>query len=473
MKCTGDRPFLSRRDALARSAAGIGTAALSQLLSGDTAAASAVTGGKAKRVIVLFMGGGPSQMDLFDPKPAAEKFAGQDLPPSIRQGQRLTTMTSGQGKLPIAPSIFKFKRHGQSGTPISELLPNFAGVVDDVSFIHSTATDAINHDPAMTFVQTGHEQPGRPSSGAWVHYGLGSETENLPAYVVLHSSWSGSLSPQPIFSRLWGSGFLPSRHQGVALRSVGDPVLYLSDPRGVPRDARRRMLAGLEELNRRHFDAVADPEIETRIAQYELAARMQLSVPELTDTATESVTTKSMYGPDVDRPGTFASNCLLARRMVQRGVRFVQVFHRGWDQHGNLPSDLRKQCGDVDHACAGLIRDLKSQGLLDETLVVWLTEFGRTIYTQGELTADNYGRDHHPRCFSVWLAGGGIRGGYAHGETDDLGYNVVRDRVHVHDLNATILHALGINHERLTYRYQGRDFRLTDVHGQVVHNLFT
>ncbi len=476
--------FLSRRDMLSKSAYGLGSAALGSIM--GTTPLFAQNGKvdqdsvpfpnhrpSAKRVIMLFMGGGPSQIDLFDHKPAIAKMAGDELPESIRKGQRLTTMTSGQGKLPIAPSIFRFARHGQCGAWVSELMPNFANVVDEVTFIRSVSTDSINHDPGMTFFQTGHEQPGRPSIGSWVAYGLGNETENLPTYVVLHSKWSGSLSPQPIFARLWGSGFLPSRFQGVSLRSNGDPVLYLTDPPGVGRGTRRSMLRGLEKLNRIRYAKSGDKEIETRIAQYELAAKMQTSVPELTDFGRESQVAKKLYGPDCERPGTFAANCLLARRMAERGVRFVQIYHRGWDQHGNLPSDLRKQCGDVDRACAGLILDLKQNGLLDDTLVVWASEFGRTVYSQGALTETNYGRDHHPRCFTVWMAGGGVRPGLTYGSTDEFGYNVIGNPVHVHDLNATILHCLGINHKKLTYRHQGREFRLTDVHGNVVADLLS
>lgn len=463
--------MLTRRHCLSRLGGGIGLAALAHLENSRSAASDVAVDlhhrPTARRVIVLFMGGGPSQIDLFDHKPDVARFAGQELPESVRDGQRLTTMTSGQASLPITPSIFRFARHGQSGAWVSELLPHFANVVDDVCFVRTLATDAINHDPAMTFVQTGHEQPGRPSAGAWVDYGLGSDSEDLPAYVVLHSRWSGSLSPQPIFARLWGSGFLPSRHQGVAFRSTGDPVLYLSNPPGVTDAVRGKTFAALRDLNRLRFQTTGEPEIETRIAQYELAARMQTSVPELTDISGESSSTLSLYGDDVHTPGTFAANCLLARRMVGRGVRFVQVFHRGWDQHGNLPADMRRQCGDVDRPMAGLIRDLKRRGMLDDTLVVWMGEFGRTIYSQGTVSPNNYGRDHHPRCTTMWMAGGGIRGGHIHGVTDDFSYNVAQDRVHVHDLNATILHTLGLDHRRLTYRHQGRDFRLTDVHGEV------
>jgi hypothetical protein len=354
---------------------------------------------------------------------------------------------------------------------VSELLPHTARLVDDLAIIRTVNTDAINHDPACTFVFTGAQQPGRPSMGAWVSYGLGSLNSNLPAFVVLHSTWSSKRDAQAVFSRLWGSGFLPSKYQGVALRSSGDPVLYLSNPPGVDAESRRRMLDALAELNQKELATVGDPEINTRIAQYEMAYRMQTSVPELTDMSNEPKHVLDMYGPDVHTPGTVASNCLLARRLAERNVRFIQIFQRGWDHHGNLPTDMRLQCRDIDQPCAALIKDLKQRGMLDDTLVVWGGEFGRTVYCQGKLTREDYGRDHHPRCFSMWMAGGGIKPGIVYGETDDFSYNIVRDPVHVHDLNATILHCLGVNHERLTYRFQGRDFRLTDVHGKPVGGL--
>jgi hypothetical protein len=386
-------------------------------------------------------------------------------------GQRITTMTSGQSRLPVAPSIFKFNRHGQSGAWVSELLPHTAKVVDDLAIIRTVNTDAINHDPACTFVFSGAQQPGRPSMGAWVSYGLGKMNENLPGFVVLHSTWSSKRDAQAVFSRLWGAGFLPSRYQGVALRSSGDPVLYLSNPPGVDAASRRRMLDALSELNRKELATVGDPEINTRIAQYEMAYRMQTSVPELTNLSDEPKHILDLYGPDVHIPGTVAANCLLARRLAERNVRFTLIFQRGWDHHGNLPTDMRLQCRDIDQPCAGLIKDLKQRGMLDDTLVVWGGEFGRTVYCQGKLTHEDYGRDHHPRCFSMWMAGGGIKPGIVYGETDDFSYNIVKDPVHVHDLNATILACLGINHERLTYRFQGRDFRLTDVQGKVVSGL--
>ncbi|MFT5468649.1 MAG: hypothetical protein ACI8UO_003760 [Verrucomicrobiales bacterium] len=426
---------------------------------------------RAKRVIYLFMHGGPSQIDLFDPKPNLQKQRGQELPKSVRGEQRLTGMTSGQKTLPIAPSVFQFAQHGQSGASISELMPHLGGVADDLCFIRSMHTEAINHDPAVTFLQTGHQQPGRPSFGSWMSYGLGSENQNLPAFIVLLSNGSAARPADPLHARLWGSGFLPSDHQGVNFRSSGDPVLYLSNPPEIDSAARRRMIDTLASLNRKQFDQSGDPEIETRIAQFEMAYRMQMSVPTLTDLSDESAATFDAYGPDSRRPGSFAANCLLARRLAERDVRFIQLYHRGWDQHYNLPSDLRLQCRDVDQPCAALIRDLKQRGLLDDTLIVWGGEFGRTIYSQGTLESNNYGRDHHGGCFTMWLAGGGIRPGYTHGETDDFSFNVVRDGVHVHDLNATLLKCLGVNHERLTFRAQGRDFRLTDVHGKVVDAL--
>jgi len=479
---------LTRRQFFGRSATGIGAAALASLLNPNLFAAEAsktdagsagykgVLGRthfkpSAKRVIYLFMSGAPSQLDMFDYKPKMGDLFDKDLPDSVRMGQRFTTMTSGQKRFPVAPSIFKFKQYGKAGAWISELLPHTATVVDDLAIIKTVNTEAINHDPAITYIQTGAQVPGRPSMGAWLSYGIGSENDDLPAFVVLHSSWSAKRDAQALYSRLWGAGFVPSQHQGVSLRSGGDPVLYLSNPPGMNQETRRKMLDGLAELNRKQHEAVGDPEIAARIAQYEMAYRMQTSVPELTDLSSEPKKTLELYGPDVHKPGTFAANCLLARRLAQRGVRFTQVFIRGWDQHGNLPGDIRLQCKDIDQACAGLITDLKQQGLLDDTLVVWGGEFGRTIYCQGKLTKTNYGRDHHPRCFTMWMAGGGVQGGGVHGETDDFSYNVVKDPVHIHDLNATILHCLGINHERLTYRFQGRDFRLTDVHGKVVREV--
>jgi hypothetical protein len=460
----------TRRRFLLRSAAG--TAALAGLLARDGFAAERAPHfkPKAKRVICLFQSGGPSHLELFDYKPALRKYHGQELPDSIRMGQRLTGMTSGQKSFPVIASKFDFERRGKAGTWLSELLPHTGRVIDDLCLIRSMHTDAINHDPAITFFQTGSQQPGRPSFGSWLSYGLGSIAENLPAFVVMISHGSGSDANQGLLDRLWGSGFLPSSHQGVKLRSGRDPVLYLSDPPGIDRDLRRTMLDGLGELNKLQHAKDGDPEIQTRITQYEMAFRMQASVPELTDLSREADRVLDAYGPDVRRPGGYAANCLLARRLAERGVRFVQLYHRGWDNHGGLPTNIPKQCRDVDRPSAALVQDLKQRGMLDDTLVIFAGEFGRTVYGQGGLQND-YGRDHHGRCFSLWVAGGGFRGGLAHGETDDYGYNIVRDPVSVHDLHATLLHCLGLDHERLTYRFQGRDFRLTDVHGTVVKAL--
>jgi len=476
--------FETRRHFFGRTAAGIGTAALASLLNPELSAApteKAATGAevpglphfapKAKRVIYLFMSGAPSQLDMWDYKPKMNDWYDKDLPDSIRNGQRITTMTSGQKRFPIAPSIFKFNQHGKHGAWVSEALPHTASVIDDLAVIRTVNTEAINHDPAITYIQTGSQLPGRPSTGAWLSYGLGSMNQNLPAFVVLHSTVNGGFGGQALYSRLWGSGFLSTRHQGVSMRSTGDPVLYLSNPAGISSKMRRRMLDNLAKLNEERFREIGDPEIRSRISQYEMAYRMQTSVPELTDISDESKETLEMYGPDVTKPGTFAANCLLARRLAERDVRFTQVFIRQWDQHGNLPKDIRRQCGIVDQPCAALINDLKQRDMLKDTLVIWGGEFGRTIYCQGGLTKTNYGRDHHPRCYTKWMAGGGVRPGIVYGETDDFSYNIVENPVHIHDLNATILHCLGINHEQLTYRFQGRDFRLTDVHGNVVKEL--
>lgn len=476
---------LTRRHFFSRSATGIGAAALASLLNPQLFAAGAsetksddrgILGGPhfaptAKRVIYLFMSGGPSQLDMWDYKPKLADLFDADLPDSIRMGQRITTMTSGQKRLPVAPSMLKFAQHGESGAWVSELLPHTSQIVDDLAVIKTVNTEAINHDPAITYIQTGAQIPGRPSMGAWLSYGLGSSNADLPAFVVLHSMGSQKRDAQALYARLWGAGFLPSRHQGVALRSIGDPVLYLSNPPGVSSETRRRMLDSVAQLNERQYDAVGDPEINARIAQYEMAFRMQTSVPELTNVADEPQHVLDAYGPNVQKPGTFAANCLLARRLAERGVNFVQLFHRDWDQHGDLPNDLGALCNDVDQPCAALIGDLKKRGMLDDTLVIWGGEFGRTVYCQGTLTKTNYGRDHHPRCYTMWMAGGGIKPGIVYGETDDFSYNIVDKPVHIHDLNATILHCLGIDHTRLTYRYQGRDFRLTDVHGNVVRDV--
>ncbi|MFO0924356.1 MAG: DUF1501 domain-containing protein [Pirellulales bacterium] len=467
----------NRRLFLGKGLKGAGMAALASLWASDQRAQASfqdpMLSGlphhppKAKRIIYLFQSGAPSQMDLFDPKPTMEAHRGEDLPASIRMGQRLTTMTSGQKTFPVAPSIFKFQQHGQSGMWMSELLPNMARLADKWCMVRTMVTEAINHDPAITFCQTGAQLAGRPSIGAWVSYGLGSENRDLPAYVVLTSFGSGRKDDQPLYDRLWGAGFLPSKHQGVKFRNQGDAVLYLSNPAGVDRQTRRASLDRLAELNQLHFEAKQDNEIQTRIAQYEMAFRMQSSVPELLDFSKEPKHILEKYGPDVTRPGSYAANCLLARRLAERDVRFVQLFHMGWDHHGGLPAAIRGQCQDTDQATAALIEDLEQRGMLDDTLLVWGGEFGRTIYSQGAITAENYGRDHHPRCFTILLAGAGIKKGLTFGETDDYCYNVVRDPVHVHDLNATLFHLLGIQHERLTYRYQGRDFRLTDIHGVV------
>jgi uncharacterized protein (DUF1501 family) len=468
--------LLTRRHFFGRSAAGIGTVALASLLNESLFASGSLPklhfAPKAKRVIYLFMSGGPSHIDLFDHKPNLKDRFGENLPDTIRQGQRITGMTSGQKTLPVAPSLFKFARHGKAGTWVSELLPHTAKVADHIAVVKSLHTEAINHDPAITFIQTGSQQPGRPSLGAWLSYGIGSDNQNLPAFIVMISQGSGNKTDQPIFSRLWGSGFLPSQHQGVRFRSGPDPVLYLSNPDGIDAAGRRTMLDAVGELNKLAAESFGDPEINTRIAQYEMAYRMQTSVPELTDLSKEPKRVLDAYGIDdkgVD--GGFARNCLQARRMVERGVRFVQLMHRGWDQHGGLPGQIRGQCKDVDQPSAALVADLKEKGLLDETLVIWGGEFGRTVYSQGTLTKTNYGRDHHGRCFTMWMAGGGIKPGISWGETDDYSYNVVKDPVHIHDWNATILHQLGIDHTKLTFRFQGRDFRLTDVHGDVVKGL--
>lgn len=463
---------LSRRQFLTSSSAGLGAAALATLLRGEAVPASATHfAPTAKRVIYLFQSGAPSQLDLFDYKPALRSRFAQELPESIRRSQRLTGMTAAQESHPVAPSQFRFQQHGENGAWLSELLPHTASVVDDLCIIRSMHTNAINHDPAITFFLTGTEQSGRPSLGAWLSYGLGSENQNLPTFVAMISLGTGRPNGQPLYERLWGSGFIPTHHQGVKFRSIGDPVLYLSNPPGFGDLERRRMLDDLRTLNEAKQQVSADAEIATRIAQYELAYRMQTSVPSLVDVADEPDHIFDLYGPNSRTKGTFAANCLLARRLSERGVRFVQLFHRGWDQHRDLPNQLRGQCSDTDQASAALIMDLKQRGMLDDTLVVWGGEFGRTVYCQEKLTAESYGRDHHPRCFSMWMAGGGIKPGVVHGETDEYSYNIVRDPVSVHDLHATILHCLGLDHKRLTYRLQGRHYRLTDVHGEVVRAL--
>lgn len=423
----------------------------------------------AKHVIFLHQSGAPSQVDLFDDKPVLRRRHGEELPAAIRANQRLTTMTADQRVKPLAASPFQFERYGDSGQSFSKLLPFTGRVADHLCLVRSLHTDAINHDPALTFIHTGSERPGRPSFGAWASYGLGSENENLPAFAVMLSG--GAPGDQPLSGRLWGSGFLPSQNQGVKLRSTGDPVLYLTNPPGITPPARRRMLDALKQLNQRRFEITGDPEIAARIKQFELAFQMQTSVPELADMRDEPGHILKAYGPDVHQPGSYAANCLLARRLVERGVRFVQLFHRGWDHHMNIENRIRDKCRETDQPSAALVADLAQRGLLKDTLVIWAGEFGRTAYCQGELDSADYGRDHHPRCFSIWMAGGGIRRGIAYGATDEFSYNVVENPVHVHDLHATLLHCLGIDHERLTFRFQGRHHRLTDVAGRVIHDL--
>ncbi|MEO6181619.1 MAG: DUF1501 domain-containing protein [Verrucomicrobiota bacterium] len=479
MNCTHVNFAMNRRDFFGRFALGIGGMALSGLMNRDLRAAAKVSpfkgildqphfAPKAKRIIYLFMSGGPSQHDLFDYKPLLKKLNGQDLPASVRMGQRLTGMSANQATLPMAGSIFEFAQHGKSGAWISELLPHTAKMADELCFIRSMNTEHINHDPAITFFQTGHQLPGRPSIGAWLSYGLGSANENLPGFVVLISK---DRIDQPLYSRLWGNGFLPSIHQGVQFRSGKDPVLFLKNPDGISVESRRKMLDRLAELHALQYRDLGDPNINARVAQYEMAYRMQTSVPDTMDLAKESDETFELYGKEAREPGTFAANCLLARRMAERDVRFIQLYHPGWDHHGDLPKNIRKQAKDVDQAGYALVTDLKRRGLLDDTLVIWGGEFGRTSYSQGKLTATDYGRDHHPRCFTMWMCGGGVKPGTTFGATDDYSYSVVENPVHVHDMQATILHLMGINHEKLTYKFQGRDYRLTDVHGEVVKGI--
>jgi hypothetical protein len=457
----------SRRQILKHVGLGFGGIALADLLrtsQGAIAANGSLTSthhpATAKRVIYLFQSGGPSQLETFDYKPLLNDRQGQQLPDSVRQGQRLTGMSGNQSSLPLAGSIFKFGQHGQAGAWICELLPHTAKVVDELAVVRSMTTDAINHDPAITFLQTGNQLSGRPSIGAWLSYGLGSDNENLPAFVVLITKGKGD---QPLYSRLWGTGFLPSKYQGVQFRSGKEPVLYLNNPAGIDRESRRNMLDRLRELHELEFEATGDAEINTRIAQYEMAFRMQASVPEVTDLSSEPEHIFDLYGPDAKQPGTFAANCLLARRLAEKGVKFIQLYHQGWDQHGGLPKGIQTQCRETDQPAAALLTDLKQRGMLDETLVIWGGEFGRTNYSQGKLTANDYGRDHHPRCFSMWLAGGGVKAGTVYGETCPFGYNVVQNEVRVRDFHATMLHLLGIDHERLTYKFQGLDARLTGV----------
>ena len=469
------KQLLTRRSFLGLSSTCLGAAALNSLLnesaigqnSGAPLSGMPHFAPKAKRVIYLFQSGGPSQHELWDYKPKLADMVGNDLPPSVRGNQRVTAMTSGQLSFPIVPSLYKFDQHGESGAWVSELMPHTAKIVDDLAFIKSMHTEAINHDPGITFFQTGAQLAGRPSIGAWLDYGLGSMNEDLPSFVAMVSIGSGN-GGQPLYDRLWGSGFLPTKHQGVKFLASGDPVLYLSNPPGVQSQTRRRFLDDLARLNELTGSEYGDPETSTRISQYEMAYRMQTSVPELNDLSDESQATLDRYGPDVQRPGSFARNCLLARRLAERDVRFVQLFHRGWDQHTRLPSGIRIQARDVDQPQAALVQDLKERGLLDDTLVVWGGEFGRSVYCQGRFTEEVYGRDHHPRCFTMWMAGGGVKPGVTIGETDDFSYNIVKDPVHVHDLHATILHLLGVDHTKLTFHYQGRDFRLTDVHVKII-----
>ncbi|MEX0289212.1 MAG: DUF1501 domain-containing protein [Flavobacteriaceae bacterium] len=485
--------IMDRRNFLTKTSMGLGAIALGNLLNADKAFAGIKSGGldtsspearlnsynknrlglphhlpKAKRIVYLFQSGGPSQLEMWDYKPKLKDMFGQDLPDSVRQGQRLTAMSAEQTTFPMAPSIFDFQQHGETGTWVSELLPYTAEVVDDLCFIKSMQTDQINHDPAITFMQTGNQLPGRPSIGAWLSYGLGSDNENLPTFITLITKNMGG---QPLYSRLWGNGFLPTEHQGVQFRSGKDPVLYLSDPQNYDGNDRRKMLDYLGKLNEVQHDAYGDPEIKARMAQYEMAFRMQTSVPEVTDMSDEPDYIFEMYGEDSRDPGTYAANCLMARKLLEKDVKFVQLYHQGWDQHSYCPGGVKAQCKRTDQANAALIKDLKQRGMLEDTLVVWGGEFGRTVYSQGQLTPENYGRDHHPKAFTMWMAGAGVKAGYTHGETDDFSYNVIKDPVHVHDFHATLLHLFGIDHERLIFKHQGRRFRLTDVHGHVVKDL--
>lgn len=478
--CAGFEPWeaLTRRQCLQRFGLGLGSIALADLLRTEATAAPNVGQGgsieqfhyppRAKRVIFLFQSGGPSQLDLFDYKPVLNERHGQQLPESVRGGQRLTGMSASQSSIPLAGSPFSFQQHGESGAWLSELLPHTAAVADELCIVRSMYTESINHGPGVTFMQTGAQIPGRPSIGAWLDYGLGSENENLPAFVVLITKDKGG---QPLMSHLWGAGFLPSRHQGVRFRSGGDPVLYLGNPPGVEPENRQLALEGLRALHEHQHAQTPDPAISARIANYEMAFRMQTSVPEVTDFSDEPAHVLEAYGPDAGNPGTFAANCLLARRLAERGVKFIQLYHQDWDHHGGLPGAIRRECQQTDQPAAALVADLKQRGMLDETLVLWGGEFGRTNYCQGLMTANDFGRDHHPRCFTIWMAGGGVKRGFTHGETCEFGYNIVDNGVHIHDLHATLLRLLGIDHERLTYRFQGRRYRLTDVHGQIVRQI--
>ncbi len=481
----------SRRNFLTRTSLGLGTLALGSLLGKTIFDKSSGTGPvspslsledeimaalphmvpKAKRVVYLFMSGGPSQFETFDYKPALADMFGKGLPDSVRQGQRLTSMSANQSILPVVPSLYKFNQHGQTRTWVSELLPHTAAVVDDLCIVKSMFTEAINHDPALTFFQTGNQLPGRPSIGSWVSYGLGSDNTNLPSFIVLVSK--NAIKDQPLYARLWGNGFLPSEHQGVQFRAGKDPVLFLDNPEGYDGKDRKEMLEYLTKLSRMQNEAYQDPEVEARIAQYEMAYRMQTSVPEAMDITNEPDEVFDLYGPDSRDPGTYAANCILARKLLEKDVKFVQLYHQGWDHHGGLPAGISRQCKDTDQPTAALLTDLKRRGMLEDTLVIWGGEFGRTVYSQGKLLKNDYGRDHHPRCFTMWMAGAGVKPGFTYGETDDFSYNIVKDPVHVHDFQATLMHLMGVDHERLTYKFQGRRFRLTDVHGKVVNDILT
>ena len=479
--CNNHNKNYSRRDFLNKTSLGLGALTLSSLLNPLSMNASPLLGPngdpilgkphfppKVKRVIYLFQSGAPSQLDLFDYKPLLTKMNGQELPESIRKGQRLTGMTAGQTSFPLAGSIFNFKQRGKSGAWMSDLMPHTAKIADDLCFIKSMHTDAINHDPAVTFIQTGSQFPGRPSIGSWVSYGLGSDNKNLPNFVVLVTK---DKLGQPLYSRLWGNGFLPSEHQGTQFRASKDPVLFLQNPPGVATESRKNQLDHLNQLQRLQYNETADPEIKARISQYEMAFRMQTSVPEIMNTDGEPDHIYDMYGPDSKTPGTFAANCLLARRLVEKDVKFIQLYHQGWDMHGDLPNQIKRQCKETDQPTAALIKDLKQRGMLEDTLVIWGGEFGRTNYSQGRLTPKNYGRDHHPKCFTLFMAGAGIKKGITYGSTDKFGYNVIENPVHVHDFQATLMHLMGVDHERLIYKHQGRRFRLTDVSGHVIKDI--
>ncbi len=488
MKIPAQADLINRRYFMSRTSTGLGVVGLASLLANDSTAADPNfhernrVGGIAdlphfpariKRVIYLFQSGGPAQMDLYDHKPKLKDRFGEEVPKSVYPDDRKTTMSNAQAKFPVASTAFEFKPYGECGTWMTEALPHLGSVADDICVIRSMYTEAINHDPAITMLQSGSQLPGRPSIGSWIGYGLGSESDNLPSFVAMSSRGTGKPGGQPLYDRLWGSGFLPSQYQGVKFRNQGDPVLDIQNPEGLDEKDRRLMLDQLRRLNRIRFDEVGDPEIESRISQYELAFKMQMSVPALLDLSNEPQHVLDLYGPQATKPGTYAYNCLIARRLAESGVRFIQMFHQGWDHHGNLPGAMRGQCKDTDQPSAALIKDLKQRGMFDDSLIIWGGEFGRTIYSQGALRPEDYGRDHHPSCFSMWLAGGGIKGGTTYGTTDDYSVNVATDGVHVHDLHATILYLLGIDHEQLTYKFQGRDYRLTDVHGNIVNDILS